>query len=66
LTAVLYNHIRECLPAISKEINEKIDECEDRLRELGPGLPTNNKDKMHLIWEMITHFTEQFRNEIKG
>jgi len=21
---------------------------------------------MHLIWEMITHFTEQFRNEIKG
>lgn len=42
LTGVLFNHIRTLLPAIIKEIHEKINDCESRLRELGPSLPTDN------------------------
>lgn len=42
LTNVLFNHIRSLLPAIIKEIHDKISECETRLRELGPSLPVDN------------------------
>lgn len=66
LSSVLFNHIRTILPAIVKEIKDKLKECEDRLRDLGPSLPRDQKDKMQLIWTMITDFTENFKNTIKG
>jgi len=28
-------------------------ECEERLRELGPALPSDSKEKMRLIYEKI-------------
>ena len=49
---------------INNEIKDKVTDCEERLKELGPALPTDNKDKMHIIWERITEFTENFKNSI--
>lgn len=46
LTTVLYNHIKTYLPTIYNEIKEKIKDCEDRLRDLGPPLPRDNKEKL--------------------
>ena len=66
LSTCLFNHIRNLLPAIIKEIKDKLKECEDRLKDLGPSLPIEQKDKMQLIWTMITDFTENFKNTIKG
>lgn len=66
LSSVLFYHIRNILPAIVKEIKDKLKECEDRLKDLGPSLPREQKDKMQLIWTMITDFTENFKNTIKG
>jgi len=46
LSIVMFEHIRKFLPAIIKEINAKIKECEERLRDLGPALPSNSKEKL--------------------
>eukprot|EP01017_Pseudomicrothorax_dubius_P043096 TRINITY_DN7122_c0_g1_i1.p1 TRINITY_DN7122_c0_g1~~TRINITY_DN7122_c0_g1_i1.p1 ORF type:complete len:726 (+),score=211.30 TRINITY_DN7122_c0_g1_i1:59-2236(+) len=66
LTNILYSHIRKCLPDIIREINNRTRECESRLKELGPPLPRENTEKMQLVWNMITEFTEKYKNVIKG
>jgi len=66
LSKVLFGHIRATLPEISKEIANKIRECEERLRDLGEPLPSTSKEKMQLLWNMITDFTENFKNNIRG
>jgi len=66
LTKVLFGHIRNTLPEIAKEIQNKIKECEERLRDLGDPLPSTSKEKMQLIWNMITDFVENFKNNLRG
>ena len=62
LTTVMFHQIRKFLPDIIREINAKIRDCEDRLKDLGPAMPKDSKEKMHLLWNMITDFTENFKN----
>jgi len=66
LTQILFTHIRNYLPEIVKEINVKITDCEDRLEELGTDLPLTTKDKVHLLWSLVTKFTENFKNAVRG
>ena len=66
LTNVLHNHIKSHLPSIIAEINNKVKECEHRLKEIGPILPADPREKMHHLWKMITEFTDSFKNCIKG
>jgi GTP-binding protein EngB required for normal cell division len=66
LTKILFHHIRSYLPEIMKEISIKIKDCEDRLKELGTSLPTTTKDKVQLLWQLITKFTENFKNALSG
>ena len=66
LTKVLFQQIRANLPEIYREIIQKTKECEERLKDLGEPLPSNQKEKMHLLWNKITDFTENFKNNIKG
>eukprot|EP01016_Furgasonia_blochmanni_P039369 TRINITY_DN4881_c0_g2_i13.p1 TRINITY_DN4881_c0_g2~~TRINITY_DN4881_c0_g2_i13.p1 ORF type:complete len:725 (+),score=184.79 TRINITY_DN4881_c0_g2_i13:160-2334(+) len=66
LTKILYEHIRNYLPEIVKEINNKIKDTEEKLRDLGPPLPRSQSEKMQLLWNMITDFTENFKNSIRG
>lgn len=42
LSQVFFNHLRSFLPSILTEIKEKMKECEDRLRDLGPPMPKDN------------------------
>lgn len=53
LTDVLYSHIRSCLPEIIAEIQRQINEKDSRLKELGPGLPEDDKERMKLLWRVI-------------
>ena len=45
-----------------KEIQSKIKDCEEKLKDLGPPMPREYTEKMHLIWNMVTDFTETFKN----
>jgi len=44
--ASILNRIRQFLPKIIEEIDNKTKECEDKLRRLGPSLPAESKDRM--------------------
>jgi dynamin 1-like protein len=66
LTKVLFTHIKNYLPQIVKEINIKRREVDERLRELGPPLPSESTEKMQLLWNMVTEFCTNFRNTIGG
>lgn len=66
LTHVMYNHIRNVLPSILKEINHKIKNCENNIKDLGEPIPVDNKDKLDAIWRDISQFYEKFRSNIKG
>lgn len=66
LTEVLERNINKHLRSILKEINEKARECEDVIRSLGQPLPKEGKEKIYLIWKLLTEFTEQYKAAIKG
>lgn len=66
LTKILFHHIRNYLPEILKEINSKLKDCEDRLKDLGTSLPVSTKDKIQLLWSLITKFTENYKNALSG
>jgi len=36
------------------------------LRDLGPPLPSESGEKMHLLWNMITDFVTIYKNTITG
>ena len=66
LTKVLFAHIKHNLPEITKEIRDKSRDIEERLRDLGPPLPSQGTEKMHLLWNMITDFVTIYKNTITG
>ena len=66
LTKVLFTHIKHNLPEITKEIRDKMKDIEERLRDLGPPLPQDGTEKMHLLWNMITDFVTIYKNTITG
>jgi dynamin 1-like protein len=66
LTKVMFTHIKHNLPEITKEIRDKAKDIEDRLKDLGPPLPSEATDKMHLLWNMITDFVTIYKNTITG
>jgi len=66
LTQILFKHIRRFLPEIKKEINEKRRGVQDRLDELGEGVPIEATERVQVMWTMVTDYCEMFKNTIKG
>jgi len=66
LSRTLFTHIKHNLPDIMKEIKEKQRDIEDRLKDLGPPMPKEGNEKMHLLWNMITDFITIYKNTITG
>lgn len=66
LTQVLFRHIRRFLPDIKKEINEKRRGVQDRLDELGQGVPVDEAERVQVMWTMVTDYCEMFKNTIRG
>ena len=66
LTKIFFNQIRETLPAITKEINSKIKECEDLLGFLGTALPVDDVGKLNLLWNLLSEYCESYKNILKG
>eukprot|EP00434_Breviolum_minutum_P043798 symbB.v1.2.039059.t1/scaffold6324.1/size19018/2 len=65
LTQILFKHIRRFLPEIKKEINEKKRTVQDRLEELGSGIPVEDHARVQLMWTMVTDYCEMFKNTIR-
>jgi hypothetical protein len=65
-TKIMFTHIKSHLPDIIKEIKDKIQDIESRLVNLGPPMPSEAKDKSHLLWNMITEFIKQFKDTLGG
>ena len=66
LTEVLEKNINRHLRTILKEVNEKSKECEEVIKSLGEPMPKDGKEKIYLIWKLLTDFTNQYKAEIKG
>mmetsp|Transcript_41754 Transcript_41754/g.110011 ORF Transcript_41754/g.110011 Transcript_41754/m.110011 type:complete len:780 (+) Transcript_41754:51-2390(+) len=66
LTVVLYAHIKAFLPQICTEIQDKRSKVEQRLRELGDGVPVDPRERTQLMWTLINDYCEMFRNTIRG
>ena len=66
LTKIFYEHIKSYMPEIYKEIVSKISEGEERLRELGTPLPSNEAEKLQFLWHITARFCESFKSQLKG
>lgn len=66
LTQILFRHIRKFLPDIKKEINEKRRALQDRLDELGEGVPVDEPEQVQVMWTLVTDYCEMFKNTIRG
>eukprot|EP00742_Colponemidia_sp_Colp-10_P002968 GILJ01003167.1.p1 GENE.GILJ01003167.1~~GILJ01003167.1.p1 ORF type:complete len:757 (-),score=123.34 GILJ01003167.1:152-2422(-) len=66
LTQILYKHIKSFLPEILRELLVKLREAEERLKDLGEPVPGDVKDKVHMLWSLVTDFGEIFKNTIRG
>lgn len=66
LTQILFKHIRRFLPEIKKEINEKRRSVQDRLDELGQGVPLEEGERVQVMWTLVTDYCEMFKNTIRG
>lgn len=66
LITVMYDHIKNVLPSILKEINYKIKNCEENIKKLGEPIPEDNKKKLDAIWRDISVFYDKFKSNVKG
>jgi len=53
-------------PEIKKEINEKRRSVQDRLDELGQGVPVEAAERVQVMWTLVTDYCEMFKNTIRG
>ena len=65
-TRILFTHIKHNLPEIIREIRERQKETEGELRDLGPAMPSTQSEKMHLLWNMVTEFVTNYKDNIQG
>ena len=66
LTKILFKQIKNFLPDIIKEINNKIRECEESIQLLGQPLPIDNSGKLNLLWNMMSEYCDTYKNILKG
>lgn len=66
LTTVMYRHIKKTMPSIIAEIDGKIVECEKNIKDLGTALPVEDREKLLLVWKLISDFTDKVKAGISG
>jgi vacuolar protein sorting-associated protein 1 len=65
-TRIMFTHIKTHLPDIMREIKDKMNQINDRLKDLGPPMPSLPKEKAHLLYNMVTEFCNLFKSTISG
>ena len=61
------NSITHLTPMILvlQEINEKRRSVQDRLDELGEGVPLDTAERVQCMWTLVTDYCEMFKNTIR-
>ena len=65
-TRIMFTHIKSHLPDIMREIKDKMNQIDERLKDLGPPMPSSSKEKAHLLYNMVTEFCNLFKATISG
>jgi dynamin 1-like protein len=65
-TKIMFTHIKSHLPDIMREIKDKMQQINERLKDLGPPMPSLPKEKAHLLYNMVTEFCNLFKSTISG
>ena len=65
-TKIMFTHIKSHLPDIMREIKDKMNQISERLKDLGPPMPSMPKEKAHLLYNMVTEFCNLFKSTISG
>ena len=65
-TKIMFTHIKSHLPDIMREIKDKMNQINERLKDLGPPMPSLPKEKAHLLYNMVTEFWNLFKSTISG
>lgn len=66
LMVILNQHIKQNLPGIKSEINEKITNIDKELKSLGMEIPIQQDDKRLIFWEVLKKFCNTYNNLISG
>lgn len=66
LSMILAKNIQQSLPDIIKELSEKIENYESELKSLGSSLPESDGEKVQIIINAITEFSQAYTDSIKG
>ena len=66
LTTVMYRHIKKTMPSIIAEIDGKVVECEKNIKDLGTALPVEEREKLLLVWKLISDFSDKVKAGISG
>jgi len=66
LTKVLFIHIKRFLPDIKRDVYERKAKVEDRLQELGDGVPADLQMRLQMMWTNITTYVDMMNNSIRG
>mmetsp|Transcript_10606 Transcript_10606/g.9092 ORF Transcript_10606/g.9092 Transcript_10606/m.9092 type:complete len:99 (+) Transcript_10606:429-725(+) len=62
----MYNQIKHFMPEIVKELNDKTRDCENRLTEIGPGMPDSEIERKQLLNKLCTQFVDSYRDNLNG
>ncbi|KAM5180977.1 interferon-induced GTP-binding protein Mx2-like [Mantella aurantiaca] len=66
LSMELVTHIARSLPNITYQIRTKLREADDKLNEIGRGLPDTEEEQIQFLVMKITKFTDAIKDLIKG
>lgn len=66
LVQILSEKIKECLPAITKQINEKYDNVCQELITMGPDIPRDKLGKQAYINHLIVNYFQKFTMILDG
>ncbi|OCT93745.1 MX dynamin-like GTPase 1 L homeolog isoform X1 [Xenopus laevis] len=66
LTNELVDHIVKTLPALDTQIRKKLNEAEEKLRNLGTSVPDSETEKLRFLIDKITRFAGAIINATQG
>ncbi|XP_068122128.1 interferon-induced GTP-binding protein Mx3-like isoform X2 [Hyperolius riggenbachi] len=66
LTLELVEHIVRTLPSLEDQINKKLKSAEDKLQQIGIGIPENESEKCAFLVERIRQFDDEICQATEG
>jgi len=66
LSEQLVEGIKRALPDIMKQIDEKLNELNEQLDEMGTPPPASSREKSNFLMNLISNFSNDYKNTLSG